>query len=82
MSIDIVEKNNHKEKYQEAIKDELKYFFRKCEIILNKESFEEIVKLFQEYREGLITDDGMVLKIKNLLNDNKELIELFNNILS
>ena len=84
MSIDIAEKKNHKEKekYQEAIKDELKYFFRKCEVILSKESFDEIVKLFQEYREGLITDDGMILKIKNHLNDNKELIELFNNIFS
>ena len=81
-SIDLAEKNNHKEKYQEAIKDELKYFFRKCEVILSKESFDEIVKLFQEYREGLITDEGMILKIKNHLNDNKELIELFNNIFS
>jgi len=82
LSIDLVDKKNNKEKYQEAIKDELKYFFRKCEIILDKESFEAIVKLFQEYREGLITDDGMILKIKNHLNNNKELIELFNNIFS
>lgn len=81
-SIDIVEKNNHKEKYQETIKEELKYFFRKCEITLDKESFEAIVKLFQEYREGLITDEGMILKIKNHLNDKKELIDLFNNIFS
>ena len=49
-------------------------------MLLNKESFEEIMKLFQDYKEGLLTDEGIITKTQIYLENNKELIELFNKV--
>ena len=76
----LYEKSGDLNIYIEKKSDEISYFLRKCKILLNKESFEEIVKLFQEYKEGLITDEGILLKTQNYLEKNKELIELFKNV--
>ena len=58
--------------------EQMSYFLKKCKILLNKDSFEEIIKLFKEYKDGLITDEGILLKTQNYLENNKELIELIN----
>ena len=60
--------------------DEINYFLKKCKMLLNKEFFEQIVKLFQDYKDGLLTDEGIVVKTQRYLESNKELIELFNKV--
>ena len=49
-------------------------------MLLNKEFFEQIVKLFQDYKDGLLTDEGIIIKTQRYLESNKELIELFNKV--
>ena len=60
--------------------DEINYFLKKCKMLLNKEFFEQIVKLFQDYKDGLLTDEGIIIKTQRYLESNKELIELFNKV--
>ena len=60
--------------------DEITYFLKKCKMLLDKEFFEEIVKLFQEYKDGLLTDEGIIIKTQRYIESNKELIELFNKV--
>jgi histone deacetylase complex regulatory component SIN3 len=55
---------------------------KQCKILLEKDSFEAIVKLFQEYKDGLITDEGIVTKTQNILENNKELMSLFTKVFS
>ena len=49
-------------------------------MLLDKEAFESIVKLFQEYKDGLLTDEGIILKTQNYILNNKELIDIFNKV--
>ena len=70
-------KNNKNMKFDllEKIKnDEITNFLKKCKILLDKEFFEEIVKLFQEYKEGLLTDEGIIIKTQRYIESNKKLI--------
>ena len=60
--------------------DEINFFLKKCKMLLNKEFFEQIVKLFQDYKDGLLTDEGIIIKTQRYLESNKELIELFNKV--
>ena len=71
MNIDLLEKIKN---------DEITYFLKKCKMLLDKEFFEEIVKLFQEYKDGLLTDEGIIIKTQRYIESNKELIELFNKV--
>jgi hypothetical protein len=68
------------DKITKAKNDEITFFLRKCKILLDKEAFESIVKLFQEYKDGLLTDEGIILKTENYLENNKELIDIFNKV--
>ena len=61
-------------------KDEITYFLKKCKMLLDKELFDKIMKLFKEYKEGLLTDEGIIFKTHKNLGSHKELIELFNKI--
>ena len=63
-------------------KDEITYFLKKCKMILEKELFDKIMKLFKEYKEGLLTDEGIIIKTHKYLGNNKELVELFNKVFS
>ena len=70
-------KNNKNMKFDllEKIKnDEITNFLKKCKILLDKEFFEEIVKLFQENKEGLLTDEGIIIKTQRYIESNKKLI--------
>ena len=60
--------------------DEINFFLKKCKMMLNKEYFEQIVKLFQDYKDGLLTDEGIIIKTQRYLESNTELIELFNKV--
>ena len=79
---DIIRNFDNEENYKKKKSDEFTYFLKQCKILLEKDSFEAIVKLFQEYKDGLITDEGIVTKTQNLLENNKELIDLFTKVFS
>lgn len=74
--------NNAKTHSLEKIikKDEITYFLKKCKMLLEKELFDKIMKLFKEYKDGLLTDEGIIIKTHRYLGNNKELIELFNKV--
>ena len=61
-------------------KEKVKFFLNKCKNLLDKESSGKIVNIFQDYKEGLITDKGIILQIQKYIRKNNELIELFNKI--
>ena len=63
-------------------KEKVNYFLAKCKSLLDKESVEKIINIFQDYKEGLITDKGILCKIKNYISNNNELIKLFNEVFS
>ena len=61
---------------------EMTFFLKKCKVYLEQNIFDRVVKLFQEYKKGILTDDGMIQKIKHCLRNNSELLDLFKNIIS
>lgn len=77
---DIIRNFENEESYRKRKSDEFNFFLKQCKILLEKDSFTAIVKLFQEYKDGLITDEGIVTKTQNLLENNKELINLFTKV--
>lgn len=79
---DMIRNFDKEEYYKKKKSDEFTYFLKQCKILLEKDSFEAIIKLFQEYKDGLITDEGIVTKTQNLLENNKELIGLFTKVFS
>jgi len=38
------------------------------------------VKLFKDYKDGLLTDERIIIKTQRYLESNTELIELFNKV--
>ena len=75
------EKRINNEFIEKSIKnDEITFFLKKCKILLEKEVFQEILKIFQDYKDGFLTDEGIIIKTQNYLENNKELIELFNKV--
>ena len=68
------EKNKNNEK--------VNYFLSKCKTLLNKESYDNILNLFRDFKEGLITDKGIIIQIKKYIWNNNELVELFNKVFS
>ena len=85
---DFINEINKRDKYSNIFgekkkkNDEITFFLRKCKMLLDKESFEEIMKLFQDYKDGLLTDEGIITKTQTYLENNEELIELFNKVFS
>ncbi len=76
----VSEKNIKTEKIKNS--EKVKYFLNKCKNLLNKESVDIIVNLFKDYKEGLITEKGIILQTQKYIWNNNELIELFNKIFS
>ena len=77
------EKSLNNEIIERATKNnEITYFLKKCKINLEREVFDKVIKLFQDYKNGLITDEGIIIKTQNYLGNNNELIELFNKVFS
>ena len=85
---DFINEINKRDKYSNIFgekkkkNDEITFFLRKCKMLLDKESFEEIMKLFQDYKDGLLTDEGIITKTQTYLENNEKLIELFNKVFS
>ena len=61
---------------------EMAFFLKKCKVYLEQTTFDKVVKMFQEYQNGIITDEGLVQKINLYLKNNSELLDLFKNIIS
>ena len=61
---------------------EMAFFLKKCKVYLEQTTFDKVVKMFQEYQNGIITDEGLVQKINHYLKNNSELLDLFKNIIS
>jgi histone deacetylase complex regulatory component SIN3 len=61
---------------------EMAFFLKKCKVYLDKITFENVVKILQDYKNGFINDDGIIQKIKNYLKNNSDLLNLFNNIIT
>ena len=62
--------------------EKVNFFLNKCKSLLDKESFDKILKIFQDYKEGIITDKGIILQMKKHILNNKELVDLFNKVFS
>ena len=61
---------------------EMTFFLKKCKVYLEQTTFDKVVKMFQEYQNGIITDEGLVQKINHYLKNNSELLNSFKNIIS
>ena len=72
---------NHDNTFEKNNKNsEIDFFLNKCYMILDKELADKIAKIFQDYKEGLITEKGIVFTIKNYIGNINELVEIFNKI--
>ena len=74
--------NELKSQYNELKNKEITFFLHKCKIVLDKKIFEKIINIFQEYKDGLITNEGIVKKTRKYIKNNEDLLKLFNNIIS
>lgn len=61
---------------------EMTFFLKKCKVYLDQITFENVVKIFQDYKKGIINDDSIIQKMKNYLKNNSDLLNLFNNIIT
>ena len=57
-------------------------FLKKCKISLDEITFNKIVKLFQDYKNRVINDEVIIIKINQYLKNNDELLNLFKTIIS
>ena len=70
------------DQYNEIKAKEMKHFLKKCGIALDKNIFDKIVNIFQEYKDGFITEKGFVKKMRHYLKNKSELMKLFEKIIS
>ena len=61
---------------------EMTLFLKKCKISLDEITFNKIVKLFQDYKNRVINDEVIIIKINQYLKNNDELLNLFKTIIS
>lgn len=80
-----IDKNNGDENGNYCLKElkmkEMSFFIKKCKLYLDQVTFEKIMKIFQEYKNGIITDEGIIKKVNHYLKNNTELLNLFKNII-
>ena len=60
--------------------ENLTNFLNQCKIFLTPRNFEVIVNIFQKYKDGFINEENVVLQTKKLLQNNKNLIKLFDSL--
>jgi histone deacetylase complex regulatory component SIN3 len=81
-----IDKNYDDENGNNCLKElkmkEMTFFIKKCKLYLDQITFEKILKIFQEYKNGIITDEGIIKKVNHYLKNNTELLNLFKNIIS
>ena len=61
---------------------EMEFFLKKCKIYLDQTNFEKLLKIFKEYKNRIFTDEGIIQKMKYFLENNSELLNLYNKIIS
>ena len=80
-----IDKNYDDENGNNCLKElkmkEMTFFIKKCKLYLDQITFEKILKIFQEYKNGIITDEGIIKKVNHYLKNNTELLNLFKNII-
>ncbi len=60
--------------------ENLSNFLNQCKIFLTPRNFELIVNIFQKYKDGFINEENVVLQTKKMLQNNKNLIKLFDSL--
>ena len=55
-------------------------FLKECQIYLTPKKFEKIVKIFQDFKNGIVDEENVINNTKFLLAENKNLINLFESI--
>ena len=60
----------------------MEFFLKKCKIYLDQTNFEKLLKIFKEYKNRIFTDEGIIQKMKYFLENNSELLNLYNKIIS
>ena len=58
------------------------FFLKKCKVYLDQITFENVVKIFQDYKKGIINDNSIIQKMEIYLKNNSDLLNLFNNIIT
>lgn len=81
-NIEGMENNEITDEYKNEKIKEMTDFLKKCRYYLDKEKYEIIVKTFQDYKDDLITDKGIIHKTHFQLKNNLELLNLFDSIIS
>ena len=86
-NIDLNKNNNYNLNENNSIIKEIKIkemtlFLKKCKISLDEITFNKIVKLFQDYKNRVINDEVIIIKINQYLKNNDELLNLFKTIIS
>ena len=74
--------NELKSEYNKIKNKEMAFFLNKCRIALDKKIFDKIINIFQEYKDGLITNDGLITKIRKYIKNYEDLLKLFDNVVS
>ena len=60
--------------------ENLTNFLNQCKIFLTPRNFELIVNIFQKYKDGYINEENVVIQTKKLLQNNLNLIKLFDSL--
>ena len=56
-------------------------FLNRCKFSLDQQNYENLLKTFQDYKNNLITEKGIVEKTYFLLKNNRELVNMFDGII-
>ena len=81
-NINMKDKLNRKNSLKDLKTKEMTLFLKKCKVYLDKTTFDKIVKVFQDFKYGNISDEVIVQKLNLYLRNNNELLILFKNIIS
>ena len=60
---------------------EMNNFLNRCKFSLDKQNYENLLKTFHDYKNGLITEKGIIEKTHLFLKNNRELINMFDEII-
>ena len=60
---------------------EMNNFLSRCKFSLDQQNYEELLNTFQDYKNDLITEKGIIEKSHSLIKNNRELINKFDEII-
>lgn len=61
---------------------EMNLFIKKCQIYLDVKTYDKVEKILAKFKNGLISEEGLAIKIRKYLRKNNVLLKMFNNIIS